>query len=325
MSAWCAVPARGRLALSARNAAMRLARRRADAGAAQGVWHPLWLRWRTKRVRPEGQTARAVGASVHATWLSQLHLHFGFSVHGRPTSVGRARRWARPSVTGAPRENLSHYWAVARSAVQPGVPPLRGGAARMVFARGVATDRRALVLPTLARMSSLRAAVGSMTSTERCAGPMRAVHASRTSRASRASDERVPPPSRRRALDEMRPQPLRTLSRAPARSAFLPVPEHTAPRAHVVRRPEMVWRSAHKASTPTVDEAPRQETSAPSRWVAQGSATGHGGSTTTATAAASRALVDMAQLSPSLVDRLADDVIRRVERRVRIDRERRGL
>jgi hypothetical protein len=31
------------------------------------------------------------------------------------------------------------------------------------------------------------------------------------------------------------------------------------------------------------------------------------------------------KLDPALVDRLADDVIRRVERRVRIERERRGL
>jgi hypothetical protein len=33
----------------------------------------------------------------------------------------------------------------------------------------------------------------------------------------------------------------------------------------------------------------------------------------------------LASLEPALLDRLADDVIRRVERRVRIDRERRGL
>jgi hypothetical protein len=33
----------------------------------------------------------------------------------------------------------------------------------------------------------------------------------------------------------------------------------------------------------------------------------------------------MADLEPGLLDRLTDDVIRRVERRVRIERERRGL
>ena len=33
----------------------------------------------------------------------------------------------------------------------------------------------------------------------------------------------------------------------------------------------------------------------------------------------------MTDLDPAFVDRLTDDVIRRVERRVRIERERRGL
>jgi hypothetical protein len=33
----------------------------------------------------------------------------------------------------------------------------------------------------------------------------------------------------------------------------------------------------------------------------------------------------MTDLDPRLVDRLTDDVIRRLERRVRIERERRGL
>jgi hypothetical protein len=35
--------------------------------------------------------------------------------------------------------------------------------------------------------------------------------------------------------------------------------------------------------------------------------------------------VRLASLDPALVDRLADDVIRRVERRLRIERERRGI
>lgn len=37
------------------------------------------------------------------------------------------------------------------------------------------------------------------------------------------------------------------------------------------------------------------------------------------------ATVRFADFEPGLVDRLTDDVIRRVERRVRIERERRGL
>jgi hypothetical protein len=35
--------------------------------------------------------------------------------------------------------------------------------------------------------------------------------------------------------------------------------------------------------------------------------------------------VQRAGLDPAAIDRLADDVIRRVERRIRIERERRGL
>jgi hypothetical protein len=44
-----------------------------------------------------------------------------------------------------------------------------------------------------------------------------------------------------------------------------------------------------------------------------------------AAGSARAARVQISDLDPRLVDRLTDDVIRRVERRVRIERERRGL
>jgi hypothetical protein len=38
-----------------------------------------------------------------------------------------------------------------------------------------------------------------------------------------------------------------------------------------------------------------------------------------------RAAAEAANFDPKLLDRLTDDVVRRVERRVRIERERRGI
>ena len=88
--------------------------------------------------------------------------------------------------------------------------------------------------------------------------------------------------------------------------------------------PELVWRrSARGANDPAIDGVDEPASSDRSRFDAprnQASSHAAGG----AVAAEARAPV-IARLDPALIDRLADDVIRRVERHIRIERERRGV
>jgi len=75
------------------------------------------------------------------------------------------------------------------------------------------------------------------------------------------------------------------------------------------RPPELMWRSAPRPAAEIVAETPRADSrSAPAHPMAP-----------------QRAAVQLKDFDGALLDRLTDDVIRRVERRARIERERRGL
>jgi len=98
----------------------------------------------------------------------------------------------------------------------------------------------------------------------------------------------------------------------------------TAPHTPAPHAPRLVWRTAPRQEEHTSGETrPDDPTPALLRTPA-GAADRHevaGAVTPTARATAPH----ISDLDPRLVDRLTEDVIRRVERRVRIERERRGM
>jgi len=93
------------------------------------------------------------------------------------------------------------------------------------------------------------------------------------------------------------------------------------------RAPELVWRAAPSAIATAVERRANVASDAvagtgPSHAIAGDAGVPHD---VRAALAPTLAPASSNVLDPALIDRLADDVIRRVERRVRIDRERRGL
>jgi hypothetical protein len=101
-------------------------------------------------------------------------------------------------------------------------------------------------------------------------------------------------------------------------------PEPAAPLKPAPRHLELIWRRPSEASSESV-RRPREVAAPPP---AQGHAVPAAVQKELDPGAPpGRAAVSQTvmKLDPALVDRLADDVIRRVERRVRIERERRGL
>jgi len=113
-------------------------------------------------------------------------------------------------------------------------------------------------------------------------------------------------------LSYRRPQEIADIRRASASTPSQQV---------IVRPPDLVYRRELRSRTELVDQPsrPGPAASSPARSAA---------SLTTAAEASSAkrpAPLRMTDLDPAFVDRLTDDVIRRVERRVRIERERRGL
>jgi len=92
------------------------------------------------------------------------------------------------------------------------------------------------------------------------------------------------------------------------------------------RRPaEILWREAakHQAAIAASTTSSVALEAATARGASRGSSPS--GSVSQEAPRATTVAIRMADLEPGLIDRLTDDVIRRVERRVRIERERRGL
>jgi len=97
-----------------------------------------------------------------------------------------------------------------------------------------------------------------------------------------------------------------------------------APQAKWSHPPELLWRRPLQRSDDVTESRPEKELAL----VMPQAVRSHRAPnlTTDAHPAATTALTTSgATLDPGMMDRLADDVIRRVERRIRIERERRGL
>jgi hypothetical protein len=96
-------------------------------------------------------------------------------------------------------------------------------------------------------------------------------------------------------------------------------------RALSVRTPELIWHRAPQAPASIVEAPPNLESSPNAPGVFRSRRPAEETAVTEPSRAYSPAHMNQSMLDPEFVDRLTDDVIRRVERRVRIERERRGL
>jgi len=92
------------------------------------------------------------------------------------------------------------------------------------------------------------------------------------------------------------------------------------------RAPELIWRKDRSSRGDAAQEAASSEPQVAGRpAMAMAAGTTVAQSPSRPERPQARKPVSLSDLEPSFVDRLAEDVIRRVERRARIERERRGL
>jgi len=353
----------GVLALAAR-AALRFAARRPTSNRHDG-WRPVALFWRRKPKGPEGLRARRMAPAAAAMWLPQFHLHFITRVNDRPqrnpmpglspiaafhqrrvvtdyqrtiirssmyaAQPHRTQRPVRParSDVGANVKAAAPYGNAAR---RPIVPPIatwvagRAQRAVRVFAlrtaRGASganvqvsaphanSDRRPIVPPT-ATWAAGRAQRPDLGRT------YPSVHLSKSTNA-QAQTGQTP------RLYKREPHLFRSRSAVISNAVPPRLHKSTAPQLDF-RPQELVWR---RAMQPAATIADNKQQSAPRDLAHQaqgrsisGNEAASGMSHLFGQAQASSAI----KFDSSLMDRLADDVIRRIERRVRIERARRGL
>lgn len=295
-----------RRALAPARAAMRARRLRLAATLA-------WRRpARTPAASRPAVPGAALAIAVNAAWHAHLHLHAAAQAPaatwravphvGASALPARDVRPGRPSVAIAPAARAAAM-APARGRLDPAVRT-RDALPPSSLPRPAASSRPAIVTRQ-ASLSRVAPAIARHEAPE--ARPL-----PRTPAASESDRAAAPRAAARQAFASPVPAALVP----PRRARVLPMPPGAAIDASgtpPARRVELVWRKPGPGSGATgeaVDVAANATTANPTQIVA---------SQPTAAPTA------WARLDPALADRLADEVLKRVERQARIARERRGL
>jgi hypothetical protein len=300
------------LSLATRGAVSRMVARRRSRGSVEAGWSQLTLRWRRRSSRPTRSAAGRKTIATHAYWFPQFYLHFTeHAIQPQPQRISSdaprlADVRAPPVVVRHRHEAFIRARAVAPVELRRLPRAAHGLAAGQI--RASRTQTSATEEPPQVSRSPMWMAM-SLPHKRRSMCP---------------SLERTPTLVHRRAareqatlIDSIRPTRWRE-SKGSRVSTLRPadMPSRGAvarPSSRASHRPaDLIWRTAPHTAAAVVDrEAPPAA---------------HVPDTSPVEAHKARPpVLSAASVDARLLDRLTDDVIRRVERRIRIERERRGL
>jgi hypothetical protein len=252
----------------------------------------------------------AAAIAPRAVWLAHLRLHFAAPGLREMSRREELRRFAAGLVFGATWHNVTRHVATHRSMTAATQLHHTAIASTVVHGGEVAIrNAQTVTIVRHAPLSSLRRDVvvrGGWHS-------LREVH-----RSVAVSHERTHSSSDR--LRELRV--FRTLhAQSQTRRDTTVISAPLVASVPLVQPAQLVWRREPASGSESGHESRRIDhfVSSPSSRSSMHDAPGR------AVAQASRAALQANAIDPALLDRLTDDVIRRVERRARIERERRGL
>jgi hypothetical protein len=297
-------------------AAAMAARRRFRDRAGAARWTPVMLRWSKPRMKlSRAAHANTRVAAVSGTWHSHVHLHVSPSLRYEVTRVGKQG---------------THDPAQGRAAGPPAIPTPanRLHAAThlqtLVYARTHGASLRTITSP--ARHVSARAGLSTVSGSPGSAPARPSMQRTR-------ARSTLPPAGRANA-------PAARIFRA-RNPAVAPRPGVTPTGTEKMSHPSPLartWRSRgveRPVSAPTkppIDFVFRTSTAGAASAAAVSGVDAHPGSPASRHAAATPSAPANAgrpagatALDPSLVERVAADVIRRIDQRARIELERRGM
>jgi hypothetical protein len=313
-----------RLLLSARLAARRLLHRRWSARTPRTAWRPVVLRWRHRWMRHSGEPGRRPGVPILNLWRMELHLHFGLHPVERPRHV--SRRVATSPALGrhARRLDLTPAKAIARAG-SPG--PALGAASRgsstaqegVLAVPALAHERGVTALPRVRPAASVDSPPARSREAGRAGGPRTVGHLARAPQ----RDTRSITGRRLVLASEMLMRHRRLVTSIGGTAA--PRGSSAVSPVRWGRLPDLVWSEPRRAVADATAKTPRTTVAASVARSSGGPASARESTSEPQAPAARVTATPITTLDPALVDRLADDVIRRVERRVRIERERRGI
>jgi hypothetical protein len=250
----------------------------------------------------------------------QLHLHFGIHVTDARPRLAAAERATAPG-RGVERFIVHRRETATRLMRSLTSRETHRETHRQSF---VFTERAAMAWPAARRLAGradMSGAERPLRESRSSHSPIQPVSRANTARA----HEEQPWGGKFRVGRRRRPQELIYRTHA-ARASRAPLADESGrSRVRQHRAADIVWRDVAKA--PSVSSASSSRVVPIEASVARPSPRASSVQSVTASepSQARAAAVRMTDFEPGLLDRLTDDVIRRVERRVRIERERRGL
>lgn len=350
------------LSLATRDAVSRVIARHRNRSSVYAGWSRLVLRWRRRGPRPTRAAAGRTTIATHAYWFPQFHLYFNeLTTRLASRAVSDAPRLA--AVDDARPQFRHRDVTFTRVKGVASMPSRRLHPAAHALVTGRVRSSRTQPAPTdeprrvrrLHRSERPRDRVrgetgrpGADTGIPRN-GALLDGHRHTKGAATSKWVAILRPPGQRGMLPRVERRPAQAYRRASRDQAALvallrSMPWREAPASRRSRRPadvslpgpaamaprvpqgpaDLTWRSSPRAAAVVADRNAQAAGHVPPRPVpaAVQSIT----NPSTVEARKDRpAVLSAASVDPRLLDRLTDDVIRQVERRIRVDRERRGL
>jgi hypothetical protein len=305
-----------RLVMSARHAASRFL---LDRGVDRGLaWLPAVLFWRRKR-KPVQPLRISTRTGSNTVWATHLHLHF--HLRGGESARHPSSKHSAPGTTGSSRGHLVLHRSQTntRTIVAAGSWAQPSAALQKFYRHNQTVSTGPRSIPASPRVSGIalptrlarRIPLLEERTQKRVAAQTETTFARTTSRVNTTRHHHN--------LRELRFRTLVTKQIPVIRSDRAEVPQRK--RAHP---PELIWRRpVHRPDDVRESRSENQAALLAPNIVRSQRAPDVTVDVQPATPAPLTA--HAATLDPGLMDRLTDDVIRRVERRIRIERERRGL
>jgi len=313
------------LLLPARDAARRFVSSRVKVkgrGATLVGWRPIVLRWRKRAKHLPRAIAQRAAATATYLSLPQFHFHFAnYQTQRSSTNVSRA-----PGSSSRVFDTR-----IVHDELRAGVRPISSSQDRFAYRLTPVIDRGVQAAAKHANFGNRFLSVSSQSKVIDSVAPR--VSAERKYLLSRPAVSSVRPlrndnlatPGRESRIVHswsplllVRPQSKNDNASPHAHDRRVILPQYH-------RTEELVWRRVSTSTTEITERMRHLESLVSSERPTSRVASSEQTAVEIARAIEAVKATPVTKLDPALMDRLANDVIRRVEQRVRIERERRGL
>jgi hypothetical protein len=311
-------------ALAARNAARRFLARGLH-GAGSAAWSPLVLRWR-RRAKRKNQIATSRAASqATVQWFPQFHFHFATYLRDRNRFGARGPLGSQAAPTQQTRIVVDQHWTnVTDRPASPAQPHFPRRQTTSPHARESSRTQKQGAASDVPHASKPTIKLPIVRWPRPRPGQKPFAHTPEAARAEKQSTEPSRPFQRNSRTWQHWPQVVSLRSPKTIDQVGSRAHEPQGLRVQFDRAEELVWR--RKLPAKRIDEVETE----PER---PGSFRRSAGNSFASVEEPMNGLPQVAKaeiapvttLDSSVLDRLTDDVIRRVEQRIRIERERRGL